>query len=297
MSVRGLRLTTLALLCISMVLLAFGVSAQAAKTHKYLSQITEVPASSGATVTGPLGFVSALTADSGELYVVDYPPAASSEARVDKFDASSGAFISQFPIASLPLEYFHQGVAVGHSSGETNVYVGGDELVSGPQGVVAVYGPTGTLKTVWKGTETPAKAFACFECNGTEGDVAVDDSPSLGWAAGDVYVSDSRNAVVDVFSPTAGSGEKYVTRLTGVGPSEPFTVLNGVAVDGANGEILVANGFAEVDMFKPAALDGQYEFVNSIVSPVWRQMPRTAISTSLKKNEESPTSLILKVLT
>ncbi len=256
-------LASLSMLLASVVLAA--PPAHAEVTHKFLSSITEVPASSGGSVAGPFGRVTGLAIDSGELYVADTPPTNGTEARVSTFDVSSGAFVSQLPPVSFPLEYVHQGVAVGHTAGETNVYIGGDELVEGnPRGVVAVYDPTGTLKAIWKGTETPNKAFACFECGGLPGDIAVDDSSTLGWAAGDVYAVDPQNAAVDVFSPTGGSSEKYVTQLTEAAPGEPLENPDAVAVDGPAGEILVVNRQAEVDMFRPAALTGQYEFAGKL---------------------------------
>src|SRR6202035_3977353 len=96
------------------------VSARAALTRKYLSQITEVPASSSVSSPGPFKSVHALTVDGGELYVADRP------GLVDRFDASSCAFLSQFPLVSAP-SHLYQGIAVGHLTGESQVYVGGDE--------------------------------------------------------------------------------------------------------------------------------------------------------------------------
>src|SRR5665811_7417 len=87
-----------------------------------------------------------------------------------------------------------RGIAVGHTTGEPEVYVAGDQLGT-LKGTVAVLDAAGGLQAEWKGAATPAKAFGCFECNGT-GDVAVDGSGSVGdWAAGDVYVADPDNTV------------------------------------------------------------------------------------------------------
>jgi hypothetical protein len=206
-----------------------------------------------------------MTVDSGELYVAD-GGRFESEYRLDRFNASSNAFVLQFPQVSS-LSYLHQGVAVGHATGETEVYVPGDETLSGSsEGAVAVFGAAGNLQHVWKGADTPNKAFACFGCGATA-DVAVDGSGALGdWASGDVYVVDSVNAVVDVFKPEAGGGEKYVTQLTGVSPTEPLVRPSQVAVSGVDGEVLIADE-SGVSIFRPAALSGEYEFVGKLSGP------------------------------
>jgi hypothetical protein len=278
MATRRLTLGTLVWLCALVCLLALThlaltrASAQAAVRHEYLSKITEVPASSGAAVTGPFGRLNSMSVDSGELYIADRPSTNPAEGILDKFNASSGAFVSQLP--QVPsLSFLHQGVAVGHATGEAEVYVGGDEFVEGsPKGVAAVLGAGGNLQAVWKGTDTPSKAFGCFECGGT-GDVAVDESGNLSdWAAGDVYVADPVLGVVDVFKPEADGGEKYVTQLTGTEPpSILFSHPVGVAVNQSNGEVVVADrqGATEgvVSLFKPAAISGQYEFAKTLAGP------------------------------
>jgi hypothetical protein len=214
-----------------------------------------------------------MTVDGGELYVAD---GSNAEYRLDKFDASSGAFVSQFPQAP-GLSWLHQGVAVGHGTGETQVYVAGDETGSGTsEGAVAVFGAAGSLLGVWKGADTPSGSFACFECQGPA-DVAVDDSSTLGdWAAGDVYVADPEHMVVNVFTPEAEGKEKLAAEpLTGPSPGEPFNEPDGVAVNRLNGDLLVTDtSLGErgrtgkvVDIFKPAALSGQYEFVGRLTGP------------------------------
>ncbi len=197
--------------------------------------------------------------DSGELFLAG---GRAEQYRLDKFNASSGAFVSQFP--QVPsLSFLHQGVAVGHSTGEPEVYVGGD--VTGTQeGAVAVFDAAGGLQAVWKGPKPPSEAFGCFECIGT-GDVAVDNSPpGLTWAAGDVYVADPEHAVVDVFKSKAGGGEEYVTRLEGPESGVPFSRPTSVAVSAFNGDVLVVDGEGIVDIFKPAAILGRYEFVEQL---------------------------------
>ncbi len=253
--------------CLLVGLLALvGSSAQAAVTHDYLSQITEVPSAGphGETVPlpGPLTGVEAMAFDSGELYV------STRESTLDKFSVS-GAFVSQF--AQAPgLSYLYQGLAIGHSTGETEVYTAGDAYPAGsPEGAIAVFNQTGELQNVWEGADTPEGKFDCFECDG-EGGVAVDNSSDLGdWASGDVYVAAPEEGVIDVFKPGVKGKEEYAgIQLTGISPSEPFEANNGliVTVSAFNGEVLVADGYS-VDIFKPGALLGQYEFIGNLVSP------------------------------
>jgi hypothetical protein len=248
--------------------LALGTPALAADTHNYLFQFNEVPAEGPLhehiRVPGPMsGGNVVLTVDSGEVYVAEGFNEV--EERVDKFNATTGAFIAQFDQTPSILD-LHVGIAVGHASGEGEVYVGADEYTGGYHGAVAVFSAAGHLKKVWKGAVTPSKAFGCFECSGSGG-VAVDNSPSIGdWAAGDVYVADPENKVVDVFKDESGAGEEYVTQLTGVSPGEPFTNPRQVAVNETNGDVIIVDGEA-VDIFKPAALAGQYEFVGKVMAP------------------------------
>jgi hypothetical protein len=249
------RLTALVSLCALTGVLALGeTSAQATITHSYLSRITEVPASSGAPLTGGFRELSAMTVDAGELYVAD---GQGPESRLDTFNDVSGTFISQFPHVSS-LSYLYQGVAVGHATGEGEVYIGGDESENGPEGSVAVFGAAGKLQNVWKGADTPAGAFGCFNCN-AHGSIAVDSSGNP-LTKGDVYVLVPEQGVVDVFEPKAGGGEKYLTQLTGPEPEAhpelhfgvPYNG-NGIAVDQSSGDVLVVDGSA-VDVFEPTVL-------------------------------------------
>jgi hypothetical protein len=264
------------------VLVFSGVSARAAIEHEYLSQITEVPATGphGEAVpsSGALTGVKSLAADGGNVWLAEHvPPAAGvresfRDFRIDEFSASSGAFVSQLPqvpgVTELDL-----GVAVGHVGGEAHVYVPGFERESGAS-VVLVFGALGGgLLAKWTGAATPGKAFDCLPCGGQrqEALVAVDNSTSFGdWAAGDVYVADPGHSqahnVVDVFEPEGINEGKLVGELTGVSPTEPFTRVEDVAVSSLNGDVLVVDGEV-VDMFKPAAIAGQYEFVGVLPGP------------------------------
>lgn len=263
---------------LALVSLAFSTaSAQAAVTHEYLpapsKEISkgvpkeEPPKQPEERLSGPLGQPVFLTVDSGSLWVDEF---AENQSRVDKYNASSGAFMSQIPVSQFnqtpPLQYVINGVAVGHATGETELYVGADAYPTengGPQGSVAVFGAGGELQGVWLGADTPNKAFGCFVCNG-RGDVSVDNSSSLGdWAAGDVYVAAVEEGVVDVFKPEAHGKEKYVTQIKGSSPTEPFSGPEAVVVDEANGDVIVSAGSGAIDIFKPTVPD-EYEFVRQI---------------------------------
>jgi hypothetical protein len=287
MGARRLRLTILVSLCASVALLSLaGGSAQAAVTHEYLPGLS-AKLSEGVPAVGPhgesipvpglLNSVMSTVFDSGELYVTE--PASGLESRIDVFDASSGAFVSQFPPLSSP-SLLYQGIAVGHSTGETQVYVGGDEFPEGsPKGVVGAFGSAGDLQRVWEGADAPGGGFGCFEC-GARASIAVDDNPSsLGdWAAGDVYVTDFEKNVVDVFKPIAGGGEEYVTQLPG-GTGVVFSSLQSVTVNPSNGEVLVLDGGAgspSVYRFRPAAIAGQYELLGTF-APISGQASGIAV--------------------
>jgi WD40-like Beta Propeller Repeat len=264
MRARRLMLGSLVWLCGVAGCLALGVAvAPAAVVHKYLSQITEVPAKGphgeAVPAPGPLEEVDSLAADSGHVWLAEKSPAGF---RVDEFDASSGAFVSQLPEVPGVGELRH-GVAVGHATGEAVTYVVGE----GSSGVVLAFGATGGLLGTWTGADTLGKSFGCITCNGEVSHVAVDNSAGLGdWAAGDVYVTDTANNVVDVFEPEAAGKEKLATELRGLSPSEPFSSPSAIAVSAFNGDVLVLDA-SGVNIFKPAALTGQYEFVGKLSGP------------------------------
>jgi hypothetical protein len=279
MLVRRPAMTVLVALCVALAALVCATAqAGAAVTHKYLTSIAEeVPVAGphGETIPspGPMSAISALTLDSGELYVTDL------DSRIDRFDASTGGFLSQ--LAKVPSSLFdvRQGVAVGHSTGETEAYVAGDENTAGGiVGVVAAFGADGSLQAVWHGEDTPSGDFVCYECGDyRQSNVAVDNSTNP-FTAGDVYVIDEARGVVDVFEPKADGGERYLTQLTGPEPGVLFQQPGprGVAVDQANGDVVVVDG-SDVDVFEPTALNqyvlthrltgapsGSFEYVNAV---------------------------------
>jgi hypothetical protein len=255
------RLLSLGLVSIAGLSMLGAACAQAAVTHNYIPGVSaklnegvpaEGPHGEKVPLPGPLElYGAAMTIDSGHLWLQE-------GARIDEFDASTGAFLSQLAHSEGPAYYGEYGIAVGHSTGEGTVYAG--ESV-GNTLAVAAFSEAGTLEATWTGADTPAGSFG-FRI----GDVAVDDSTSLSdWAAGDVYVSVLGPKVVDVFRPEAGGKEKYVTQITGVSASEPFSNPLKVAVDAATGDVIVGDE-AGFDVFEPNPLD-QYTFVRRISGP------------------------------
>ncbi len=240
----------LAALCATAGILALlTATASATITHNLISRITEVPASTGATVTGPLVEPRGLATDSGNLYLAD-----DFTATVDEFD-SSGSLISQIP--EIGASDRVDSLAVDHASGDVLV-------TDSERSHVRVFGSTGALLHDWTGEDTPAGSF------GRPSAVGVDNSTSLSDpAAGDVYVVDASNVVVDVFKPEAGGNEQYITQITGT-PSGAFVLPTGVAVSAANGDVYlvdeVSSQHAVVDIFKPVGLN-QYEYLTQLTGP------------------------------
>jgi hypothetical protein len=262
MTTRRLASSAVALLCVlGAALTGSAATVSAAITHKYLSQITEVPAETGVKIPGPLDQVEAIAVDEGKLYAAEQ---FHEEAhRLDEFDAGTGAFLAQ-----LWAEPNHtpssaaigrSGLAAGHSTGEEQIYAGSTEGVRGVQ----VFGSEGHVLNVWNGSDiTPVPAIPFYPTS-----VAVDNrSPlmSLGWSAGDVYVADDANDVIDVFRPSAGGGEKYVTQLNGPKTGVPFAGVGDIAVD-QNGDLIVIEGGQTVDVFEPGA-PNEYLLVRQITS-------------------------------
>jgi hypothetical protein len=261
MRVRTLILTSLASLCALAGLFALSsASAQAAVTHGYLSEFGEVPAGSGAPLFGPMTAAGAMTVDSGHVWIAERINGGPfiGEYRVDKYNSATGAFISQFAHSQSNHNQYLD-VAVGHLASEPEPQVYLAEYEGGPS--VGVYSESGAKQATWTGAETPAKSWG-----GLIYSLAVDNSASLtDWAAGDVYVADVANKVVDVFHPEAGGKEKYVTQLKGTSLSEPFSSPEAVTVNETNGDVVVIDG-SKADLFEPTVL-GEYAFVGTLVPP------------------------------
>jgi hypothetical protein len=261
-------------------------AASAAVTHDFLSKITEIPATGpkGETVAlpGSIRAPSQMTVDAGDLWVGESDEG-TGDFRVDEFDDASDAFVSQLPAPVSPnpgedITDLDNGVAVGHATGETELYVGADSAAdvrgeTGVKGAVAVFGAGGQLQRLWEGEDTPQGGqgeggFGCFQCSSLTAGVAVDESTDPSdWAKGDVYVLASEHKVIDVFKPEKGGGEKYLTQIVGVSPGEPFGSALAMAVDETNGDVLVVNEPRSkeliVDVFKPVE-SPKYEFVRAI---------------------------------
>jgi WD40-like Beta Propeller Repeat len=250
------------------------VPAGAAIRHGFDAEATEalgrgVPAGPGVLVSGGLSGVNALTVDSGHLWIAEKIEG-SSTTRVDEFDGGSGGFAGVQLNETGSLGQLNQSVAVGHVTGEEEVYVDG---VNESAGVVGVFGSSGALQSVWSGAGVPGGRFS-----GVSG-VAVDGFGNVleDWAAGDVYVAETFGGAVDVFKPVAGGGEpaKPVARLTGTcaapgscpGEEIPFSRPSGVAVSALDGEVLVVDGNERVDVFRPGVVVGEYEFVRTLSGP------------------------------
>lgn len=243
--------------------------AQAADRHTYQFQFDEVPAVGphGETVQlpGPIVQPNAMAVDSGEVYIADdiYHVAGVGISRIDRFDAETGAFTGQLDWPAGPATYSADGIAVGHSAGETQVYVSAYETQSGKTtSILAVFDQAGTLKTVWRGAETASGGFGGSS-------VAVDDSSALpgDWASGDVYVADRQHHVIDVYQPEAGSGEtKPVAEIMDAAPGEPLGEPETVAVSSLNGDVAIVSD-NRVHVLRPGAVPGQYEPVATLTRP------------------------------
>ena len=143
------------------------------------------------------------------------------------------------------------------------------ETAGSRHGVVNLFNASGALEATWTGADTPQTNFGFgYSLVG----IGVDNSTSLtDWAAGDIYVADSEQKLVDVFKPEAGGKEKYVTQITGTAPGTPFVRLDCIAVSSATGDVLVGeeeeDGESVIDVFKPGSLAGEYEFMRQITGP------------------------------
>jgi hypothetical protein len=260
MTTRKLTRTGLAFLCTAATALATqSTSASASVGHKYLSQITEVPAGPGVTASGPFGTLegAGFASDSGNVYIAD-----PGKGVLDEFN-SSGGLVTQFP----SLEGGGT-LAVRHATGE--VYAGNYV------GTVSVYSPAGVLLNSWlpEGVLSPSNFF-----DGAS--VSIDNSPS-GIAAGDAYVGGEtavegrQTGVVALIKPEAGGNGTRLRLLSGpIGAPEVFRTV----VDEATGDLVVLDGGrfpvqrTTLELFKPTAA-GEYEFVSKITGPPGGQFQR-----------------------
>ncbi len=299
---------TAALCAIAAACVVACTPAGAEVTHKYLSSITEVPRQGpkGESVAQPglLNYTNSMTIDGSDLYLAENFGIVSGESRIDVFNTTSHAFVKQLERPNPPVYDTVFGMAVGHPTGSTQVYVGAGEERSSPGEanayvVVPLDAEGHQIGTPWTGEDTPNGAFSgqTEEVGSREGSIqsiAVDNDPTRlfgDWAAGDIFVDTSTNRfgqfpalnVVDILKPEANGTEKYEGQLTGTcespgacpGKIVPFFAPRSVAVDSRSGDVAVVdqtkNGTeAEptnayvVDMFRPGPSVGEYEFIGSL---------------------------------
>jgi hypothetical protein len=265
MIARRLTLTTLAWLCALVALIVLSVPlAEAEGIHEELFQLSAIPAEGPLhepiALPGPLNGLTTMTVDSGHLWIAEQ---LLGKSRLDKFNADTGEFISQ-PLTTSsegPSGSSYYGFAVAHATGD--LYVSEyDYEREGP--VIRVYHESGgpPLGKAWTGAGAPEPFVLGEPINS----VAVDNSGSLDWAAGDVYVAVHAKSqkVVDVFHPEADGEEHYVTQLKGTGPApgEEFSEPTQVTVNDFNGDVIVDDN-GKLDVFEPTSL-GEYAFVRSL---------------------------------
>ncbi len=204
------------------------VPAQAATTHNFSAKVTEAPPGTPLKEPGP----ATVERSSGTVFMAD--PGAGV---IDVFSAT-GAFITQFGEGLEPT-----GVAVDEATGDVYVASVNAVLVFRPNGAGGY-----ELLSEWEGANTPGKEFG--ELKG----VGVDNSK--GPNAGDVYVLDGSNSVVDVYKPKPSGPEEateggFLSVLKGGKLEEP----NAIALDASTGKIYVADSTkGVVDIYSPSGV-------------------------------------------
>ena len=139
------------------------------------------------------------------------------------------------------------GVAVNEATGDVYVVDRGNNRVE-------YFSSTGTFIGQFNGSVAPTGALSSPEA------IAVDNSTNpLDPSAGDVYVTDTGNKVIDKFSSTGA----YLGQLTETTGGAAFGGLYGVAVD-ANGLVWVYQASGEIDSFSDALVN---EYVSARNSP------------------------------
>jgi DNA-binding beta-propeller fold protein YncE len=269
-------------------LAAFALSsatpASAAVTHEYEPGPSEklsegvpnlfcetLPETVPPCISGPLNGASAIAPDGAEhVWVAD---ATKGVGRVDRFNATSGAFEGPQLVEEGGMTGLGSALAVGHAFASEQVYV------KSAQGFAVFDAGTGKLAGSFTGAKTFNGGFS------GEARVAVDGS-ALSPAKGDVYVTTQAGNVVDVFSTKkaeeetlkAGEEPAPVAELPGTceTPEEllpctsssliPFGYPRAVAVSPLNGDLIVSDekgGARALDVFRPEPLGG-YAFVRQI---------------------------------
>ncbi len=196
---------------------------------------------------GGLG-VNSVAVDDGDekTYVAD-----SGSGAVDVFETSSGTQLVSLDGSLTPAGSFGGGreqVAVAANDATGDVYV-----LDSTNNVVDVFDSAGGYVCQITGAATPSVS----ECNG----VAGSDTPAHGFstpggiavdqAAGEVFVVDARNGVVDVFSV----GGAYFRQVSLAPILSGSTFVNGIAVDDANHRVYLSGALSSSSIF-----DRVYEF-------------------------------------
>ena len=263
MPTRRLTATLLTSLALTAIL-ALAPSAYAGYVHRYITQITEVPAAPGVT-SGTFAGPNGLATDSNTIYILD-----AAHSTIDEYNTATNTFTKQISGVGVT-----SSIAVSQATGE--IYIGNLREVN-------VLSETGEHLNSWSGSDTPRQGF------GEEAvSVAVDNSTNpTDPATGDVYVAASvlqrvegkSGSLVDVFKPEGPGQEKYLTELSGI-PQEPafkVGVAKTVAVDDATGDLIVGTERQNVVyVFKPTAPD-TYEFLFELTN---------ANGVRFRKSEES----------
>jgi DNA-binding beta-propeller fold protein YncE len=211
-----------------------------ASSGEFLGAISEVPATSGAKVTGPFVETAGLAFDqkSGELYVADERTGSDT---IDVFKTKTGGgatFTRELGEEGALSDHggLHQTVAVSEAGLLAGtVYV--SDRTSSEEIFVDVFGALGSLEAAWKGAQTAAGSFGSQPAR-----VGIDP------VTGHVLVLDRAHRVVDEM-PASVSEEKALGRLKGT-PEGEFTDPSAVAVDPETENLYVGDE-GVVDVFGP----------------------------------------------
>jgi WD40-like Beta Propeller Repeat len=208
-----------------------------ASSGEFLGAISEVPASSGAAVTGPFVETAGLAFDqaSGELYVADERTASDT---IDLFKAEPGG-------ATFTRELGEEGALSDHGENHQSIAISETGLLAGTvyvsdatssEDFVDVFGALG-LEASWTGAQTAARSFGIQKIG-----VGIDP------VTGHVFVLDGGHGVVDEM-PGSVSEEEALGRLKGT-PEGQFTDPSAAAVDPETEDLYVGDE-GVVDVFGP----------------------------------------------
>jgi len=204
--------------------------ALALTTYRFDGQLA--PAS-GAFEGGLEGGTVAVNDFNGEAYVAE------SEGAVDIFD-SGGAQIGSLDSSTTPAGSFGGGPRVAANNGTGEVYV-----LDSTHNVIDVFDATGTYLCQITGSSTASAS----ECNGPTGSATpaggfnAPRGVNVDQATGEVYVSDPRNSVVDIFS--AGGAYLRQISLTSI-PGGFESTIGTAVVNDSNGRVYVPDAYPGV---------------------------------------------------